>query len=423
MKKLIISILVALILVSVLAGGCAKQAPSPAPTPEAAPPKTLDIGVAAPLTGPTAFLGTTMQNAILLAIDDQNKGILLAGGQSNEGGVTIAGQKYMLNGIARDTKLDVVVSKNIAEELIFDRGVKVIAGPFIGDAIGTQYVTEPNKVILFGCVAIIPTMTGPTKPYTFFCGWPVEQMYTNILAYMQEFYPEAKKIVSMTPDLPDAPLWMDAAKAMCPEYCLEWLGVDKFPFDTKDFMPVITRALAKNPDIIDTGTSGGSMAQACALLIKQLGEVGFKGVIMIPTSTQREIMEEVVPAKYLNRVVIDWIPNKPVGSKAYCDFSDRFQEKFGVIPNSMAGFYYNSLKAFFEFLDGQDSTDTTAWVEGFEKYHWQGIWGTESFWVGKPLSGIDRRVLGPSWIGEWVDGKLIEEKWTAPLPYDIFVGK
>jgi hypothetical protein len=81
------------------------------------------------------------------------------------------------------------------------------------------------------------------------------------------------------------------------------------------------------------------------------------------------------------------------------------------------------VKALFEFLNGQDTMDTTAWVNGFEKYHWQGIWGTESFWVGKPLSGIDRRVMGSSWIGEWVDGKLIEEKWTAPLPTDIFVGE
>ncbi len=417
MWKLGIAVVAAAVLVAMLAGGCAKPAPTPSPTPAPTPApaasKTLDIGVAAPLTGPTAFLGTTIQNALLLAIDDQNK----------EGGVTISGQKYMLNGVVRDTKLDVIVAKNIAEEMIFDRGIKIIAGPFIGDAVGAQYVTEPNKVIMFGCVAIMPTMTGPTKPYSFFCGWPVEQMYTNILAYMQKFYPEAKRVVSMTPDMADAPLWMDAAKAMCPKYGMEWLGVEKFPYDTTDFSPYITRVLAKNPDAIDTGTAGGSMAQACALLIKQLGEAGFKGVIMIPTSTQREVIEQVVPAKYLNKVVIDWIPDKPTWSKAYCEYSDRFKQKFGVIPNSMGGFEYNPLKALFGYLNGTDTMDTTSWVAGFEKCHWQGIWGTDSFWVGKPLNGINRLILGPSWVGEWEDGKLVEEKWTAPLPLEIFVGE
>ena len=94
-----------------------RQLPPPAP----APPKTLDIGILTPLTGPGAYVGTNIQNAILLAIDDQNK----------QGGVTIAGQKYMLNPIIRDSKLDVVVGKNVAEELVFDKEVKVIAGPFV----------------------------------------------------------------------------------------------------------------------------------------------------------------------------------------------------------------------------------------------------------------------------------------------------
>jgi ABC-type branched-subunit amino acid transport system substrate-binding protein len=130
MRKLISSVLPVLILVIMLAVGCAKPAPSVAPAP--APTKTLDIGVNTSLTGAVAFLGTHLQNAILLAIDDQN----------NQGGVTITGQKYTLNPIIRDSKFDVVVSKNVSEELVYDKGVKIIAGPMVGDAVGAQVVTE-----------------------------------------------------------------------------------------------------------------------------------------------------------------------------------------------------------------------------------------------------------------------------------------
>jgi hypothetical protein len=88
----------------------------------------------------------------------------------------------------------------------------------------------------------------------------------------------------------------------------------------------------------------------------------------------------------------------------------------------MAALMYNPVKALFEFLNNQDSMDSTVRMEGFAKYHWQGLFGFENYWVGKPLSGIDRLIFGPSWVGEWTNGKL-ELKWAAPLTYDMFVGK
>jgi ABC-type branched-subunit amino acid transport system substrate-binding protein len=104
MKKLAIAILTIAILAALLTGGCAK--PSPAPKP--APTKTLDIGIATPLTGTFAFLGTMIRNGILIAIDDQNQ----------QGGITIGTQNYTLNAIVRDTKMDILVGKSVAEELV-----------------------------------------------------------------------------------------------------------------------------------------------------------------------------------------------------------------------------------------------------------------------------------------------------------------
>lgn len=130
-----------------------------------------------------------------------------------------------------------------------------------------------------------------------------------------------------------------------------------------------------------------------------------------------------MPAKYLNQIVINRAdPESPIVSEAYRGFCERFQQKYNTPANSMAALMYNPVKAFFEFLNSQNSLDTTDWMQGFAKYHWQGLFGFESYWVGKPMIGIDRRVLGPSWVGEWTDGKL-EIRWTAPIPYEMFEGK
>jgi branched-chain amino acid transport system substrate-binding protein len=403
-----------LIIVVITLIACAAPTSAPTPTPATAPtpPKTLDIGISAPLTGTAAHHGTMMQNGIIMAIEDQN----------NEGGVTIAGQKYTINPVIRDNKWDIIVSKSVAEELIFDKGVKVIAGPFVMDAVSAQTVTEPNKVILFPLVPVVPSMTGPNKPYTFFTGFLFLQMYDTVVAYLPQAYPEAKKVVTMVVDLPDLPSFVDSAKATFPRYGLEWLGYEKFPATITDFMPVLSRVLAKNPDVIDVAQLG-SLGGVGALEVKQIREAGFKGIILVPGSVLNETMEEVIPKEYLYKIICDQIDaQSPIGGEAYRSFSDRFQKRFNIAPNNLAYLEYNPVKALFQFLDGKDTMDSAAWMEGFAKYRWDGLFGFENYWVGKPLYGIDRFLLGPTLVQEYTDGKL-EPKWVAPLPYDLVIEK
>jgi len=418
MKRVLFSLVLVVVLISIAIAGCTTAAPAPAPTPTPsptpAPAKTLDIGIAVPLTGPAAHLGTHIQNAILLAIDDQN----------NEGGVTIAGQKYMLNSVIRDTKFDTMIGKTVAEELVFDKGVKVIAGPFVADAIGAQSVTEPNKVILFGTTASIPGICAPDKPYSFFPGGFAMMALVNGAAYIQKFYPEAKTVVSMNPDLPDSILWLDSVqKVICPRYGLDWLGAEQYGMDTQDFMPMISRALAKKPDILDTSSTGGTMGGMCCLLIKQLRESGYNGIIWSPTVPPPGVMEEVVPEKYRVRIVTnDIVVDSPIVSQVYRDMYKRYMDKFGAIPIDIVGEIYNGVKPFFQFLDGQNTMDTTAWMEGFANYRWQGMFGHEGYWVGKPIFGINRILFRNFWVSEYIDGKL-ETNWEAPIPVDLFVGE
>ena len=174
---------------------------------KAASRKTLDIGIATPLTGPAAHLGTNIKNAALIAIDDQNA----------QGGVTIAGQKYLLNPIVLDTKKDAAVGKAVAEQLVYDKKVKVVIGPFIDDAIGAQPVLESNKIMSF---IVTPSRTNrhvtvPNRPYSFFFSGPIPQMFNTVTAYLQKFYPNAKTVVSMAPDLPDTVMFLNSSQMMC----------------------------------------------------------------------------------------------------------------------------------------------------------------------------------------------------------------
>ena len=109
-----------------------------------------------------------------------------------------------------------------------------------------------------------------------------------------------------------------------------------------------------------------------------------------------------------------------VVTQAYKDLYNGYVERFGEAPIDLFPEVYNTARAFFKFLDGQDTMDTTAWVDGFAKYRWQGIWGHEDFVAGKPVFGINRFCLNSSWASEWKDGKLYTD-WVAPMPYELFV--
>ena len=100
----------------------------------------------------------------------------------------------------------------------------------------------------------------------------------------------------------------------------------------------------------------------------------------------------------------------------------RAKEKYGQEPDLPTFYMYNVVNAFFKCLDGQDTMDTTAWMEGYAKYHWQGVYGFENYWVGKKVWGIDRRVFQCNWVSDYKDGKLVTE-FSAPFPYEMFVEK
>ncbi len=412
MKKIFLLALALLLMVGLILIGCAQpaQAPSTPGQPATTPQKTLDIGIATPLTGPMAFVGTQIQNAALLALDDQNA----------QGGVTIAGQKYVLNPVIRDTKQDLVLGKSIAEELIFDKRVKAIVGPFISDAIGAQTVTEPNKVITIFAGEIVKGMCAPEKPYSFFWNSTFEQYYSNPAAYVQKFYPDAKNVMSLSPDIPSLPSFVAAINTVLPQYGLNWLGVEKFPLGTKDLTPVISRVLAKNPDIIDLCCTGG-VAGLGSLAIKQIRQAGFAGPIVASMPPAKSELEEVVPKEYLTKIVISYPDvESPIVTDAFRQMYYAAEKKYKEPPETPLFYVYNPVRAFFKFLDGQASMDSTALMESFAQYHWQGIYGFENYWMGKKVWGIDRHVFVYPWVSEYREGKLVTE-FSAPLPYNIFV--
>lgn len=370
----------------------------------------LIVGIATPLTGPAANVGANYRNAVLLAIEHQNA----------KGGVTIGGKKLLIEAVIRDTKFDVTVAKTVTEELVFDKKVKAIFGSSPVEMASMQPITEPNKILLFG-MSPIQGQLGPEKPYTFILGGYPDAMYTNGALYIRKQYPRATKVVSIYADLPDMPMAESAAKNTMNRFGFTWLGMEKWAAGTSDFSPVIQKILAKKPDIVDTSMSGGAMGVVLPILVKQLRQAGFDGVIWMPAVPPPGVMEKAVAKQYLNKIVTNDIDlNSPIVTKSYKGLYDEYVKKYKSHPIDLMGWVYDGATAFFNFLGTQKNMDTAAWMQGFEKYRWKNVFGIEGRWIGKPVFGNNRFMIATTWVSEWKDGKLSNMQAPADFPWQVF---
>ncbi len=410
LNKLSIGIIAILTLAGLFLGSydCASAPTAPKQT------MTLDIGIATPLTGPTADLGANMRNAALLAIKHQN----------DQGGVTIAGQKYTLNNIVVDSKNDAQVGKTVAEELIYSKKVKIILGLALDDAIGAQPITEQNKVLSIFLSPITPKMCTPDHPHSFYVGGEILQFYNTLTAYIAKFRREAKTVATIIPDTIDAPTFFGPAQQMCQRYGLKWLGAEKFAMGTRDFSPMITRTLAKYPDIIDTASIGGKLGGLVADITRQIREAGFKGIIMCPTGASIGPWEQIVPPQHRTNILMNvMVSQSSLLPDSLRDMARSFSEMFNKpCDHSLVPRMYTATKSLFETINGQGAMNTTAWANAFAGRRWRAIWGSETYFIGKPMYGINRTLLGYNWVSEYKDGK-IETKWEVPLPMELYYAK
>ncbi len=270
---------------------------------------------------------------------------------------------------------------------------------------------------------VIPSMTGPAKPFSFFITFPFPQVSYKCLSYIQKYYPQAKTVYSIEPDVPTGPFFAAATQGACKLLGFNDLGYDKVPTNTRDFTPIISHVLTHNPDVIDTGGIGGVFGGVGTVLIKQLRQAGFNGPIMIPAAPPEEVLLQTVPAESLDNVVSQYISlDGPVVDPKYRDVMVRYRAKYNQEAVDVVADFYNSSMGLFQFLNTQNTMDTTAWMQGFGNYRWQGIMGFESFWVGLVGDGINRRILSNNWVTHYVNGNPVTD-YTAPIPWSFFTTK
>ncbi len=231
--------------------------------------KTLKIGAIYSLTGLGSEIEPVLRNGSELCRDWINE----------KGGITIKGEKYLIELIVEDQKGVVDGAVAAATKLVERDKVKFVIGQIVPDVIiAAASVTEPAKVLRsLAWGGGIPAVMNPKTPYTFRPVLSGAEVIPVNYTYLVDTYPNVKTVALTNPDEPGGQFFMMRSRQEAEKRGLKVLAAEFHdPQEQKDFYPVLTKLLATKPDALDVGTG---FPIPGSLKLKQARELGFRGPV------------------------------------------------------------------------------------------------------------------------------------------------
>jgi branched-chain amino acid transport system substrate-binding protein len=258
MKKLFLIIICLTVIVPLALVGCAKAATTTSAG------NVLNIGAVWGLTGTDADIHGVMA-----------KGETLCEAWINSnGGITVNGVKYKINVITLDTKSTTEGAVTAAQQLVFNNKVKFVTGqPTPAEVEAVRSITDPNKVFYMAATDDTPNST---FSYTFTSLYPYKWPKTPLYDYLVKTYPQVKTVAVMNQD--EAGNVASGAEAIVQiqKHGLTLGDHEVYPFDTTDYLPVVTKVVNTHPDAIDMCLN---MPSHAALIVKDARQLGYTGPI------------------------------------------------------------------------------------------------------------------------------------------------
>ncbi|MBN2042013.1 MAG: ABC transporter substrate-binding protein [Spirochaetes bacterium] len=230
--------------------------------------KIIKIGLISSVTGPMAPGFKSMVESAKPTADLIN----------SKGGLTIDGQKYNIEIITADDQSSppgavAAFNKLLQEEIKF-----VLPPIFMPSDMAITPIARQNKIVRMKAQSAGRTQANPQQPYSFLASTGVYNIDVGY-QYLKKLYPKAKRIAIVTPDDPGAQTYQELTKQTIKKYGFELVFFEAFKMGGEDFYPILTKALATKPDVIDVIFS---IIPWSAGIINQSRELGFKGPIIAP---------------------------------------------------------------------------------------------------------------------------------------------
>jgi len=358
----------------------------------AAQAETLKIGALVTLSGAGAAWGQGMMNAGQIAADQVNA----------QGGLEVGGKKYQVEIVAYDDKYQAAEGVTVANRLVFEDKVKYIIGP-VGSAVvlAIQPITEKNKVILL-TLGFTSKALEAGKPYTFRPNVTTAEISQPQINWMVKNF-TIKKVGVLFPNDETGQQAARDLEAAYGKAGAELPVKEFFERDRVDFVPLLTRMIARDVDTIELGVNSPATA---GLIVRQARELGFEGrIVRTGGPATQEIIN--VAGKEAAEGMMVHTPLDPTlpSLKTYVDL---YAAKYKHPLNGFSPAFYDGTRMLFEAMRRAGTVEDTDKVRlEMEKItNFDGALGVLN-WTGKEAYGINHQLNAPFFVAEVKDGKEV----------------
>ena len=357
--------------------------------------KTVKIGMNIPMTGDYAPWGLPGLYGCEIIANNINA----------DGGINVGGENYMIEMVSYDHGYDTEKAVQGYKKMVLEDEVKLVMMLGGSTVASVLPFSERRKVLTS---TLLPSDITPESEYLIA---PCEShpLYNVTgVEWLAENFPEAKTAVIVTNN--DVEYGMQSAATYQSAFevaGIEVLDVNLHGFDVTDFAPIVSSALAKNPDIFCMATSF-----YVTPLMEQLFHQDFKGKIISCTLDYYDEIIAKTSKEFVNGTIFQFpdfddpaLADEGVSFPDPAGFDAAFREAH---PNdwSAVSWEYPSILVQWvkaaEACGSVESTDVLAEMKSHENPDF--VFGGGKWW-GSQLWGLDNAVVGRWPVVVVEDGK------------------
>jgi branched-chain amino acid transport system substrate-binding protein len=392
-KRLLTAVVSICIVLSLVALAFITACTSPT-TPEE---KTLKIGALLSITGWYSIIDTL----------EEDEAQAVAKLINNEGGITIDGQKYLIELVIEDGKSDFNGVAAAASRLVFDKEVKFVVGPSGFWSAASSVTFEENKILhVSSYVTGSPGELDASTPYGFVghnCAFA--DAIAAEKALKKEF-PDVEKVTICLPDDGNLSVTIPKHERVMVEGLTIVGDIVSYPNEMMDFSPIVAK-LNSIKDA-DAYLLLNGAPPHLGNILKGLRELGNdKPCVTSSLSSCYAILNisgQAAATKFIAPAITPHAPGNPPLLDEVCDMLGTQYEEQGVIY-MMSG---NSLWVLTRVMEAAQSLDPTEVKEKWESMNTvETLFGTGTL-CGEEIYGLRNHAIAhPLPYQKLMDGQVL----------------
>jgi len=365
--------------------------------------KEVTFGILTPLSGPAAMWGIASSRSIILNAQKINE----------EGGFTVNGQPYKWNVVIYDHKYVPAEAVKAANKAIYNDKAKFLSILGGSAALACLQLMKENKILSLNPAGGGKALTNPKNPLVFRYNSAIHAMYSAFLPVLIE-REKIKTMAVINPDDATGRSGLAAAKWAANLVNIEIVNEAFFERGIKDFSPLLTRVIAKNPDLIETSYTSPTSA---ALICKQARELGYKGVILLSWGPDVKDVIKIGGENANNAYLMSTGPLVPQ-TPAQKEFYNRFVKQYPASDWDALYWHHTEMIPFLtKGIVETQSFDPYVLAKHFESMKCDSPVGTLRF-GGSKIFGTKRQLLFPDSLIQIQNGKPVFIG-TPPIPEGV----